>query len=140
MSLDDRTLRLARRRVLIADDDDAVRALCTEALRRAGYGVETAADGRDALAKLELHDYHALLLDLSMPYVHGATLLSILGQTRPEMLRRVLVITGASEAAIDPMIGIVGAVLRKPLSVETLIHAVDQAGPSDPFDQTVRVS
>ena len=140
MSSQDNTQRLERRRVLIADDDPDVRVLCTTALSRAGYEVEAAADGRDALLKVEHNTYHAVLLDLSMPYVHGATLLSILGQTKPEMLRRVLVITGATEAAIDPIIGVVGAVLRKPLSVDTLIQVVDQTGIGDHFDETVRVA
>jgi CheY-like chemotaxis protein len=138
MSSQDNTQRLARRHVLIADDDPDVRALCTTALTRAGYQVEVAADGRDALTMLDHNDYHAVLLDLSMPFVHGATLLSILGQTKPEMLRRVLVITGASDAAIDPMIGVVGAILRKPLTIEALTRVVDQTGIGDPFDETAR--
>jgi DNA-binding NtrC family response regulator len=140
MSSDDTTAKLARRRVLIADDDEDVRSLCTTALSRAGYDVEAAADGRDALAKVEHNDYHAVLLDLSMPYVHGATLLSILGQTKPEMLRRVLVITGATDATVDPMIGVVGAILRKPLSIETVTRVVDQTGISNPYDQTARAA
>src|SRR5207237_123725 len=87
----DETMRLMKRRVLVAEDDDCVRTLCVTALRREGYHVESAVDGRAALSRLDLNDYHAVVLDLNMPYLHGATLLSILTQTKPAMLRRVVV-------------------------------------------------
>src|SRR6266852_1881409 len=51
--------------------------------RREGYVVDCASDGREALASIEANDYHAILLDLGMPYVHGSTLLSIVQQTKP---------------------------------------------------------
>lgn len=122
------TQRLDKRRVLVADDDAGVRALCVAALQKEGYEVETATDGREALVSIETSNYHAILLDLGMPYVHGSTLLSILSQTKPEMLRRVVVMTGAHEGAVNPFIGIVGAILRKPIEIGQLTRIVDQAG------------
>jgi DNA-binding NtrC family response regulator len=139
VSSDDETLRLTKRRVLVADDDDCVRTLCVTTLRREGYHVDSASNGREALAKIDLNDYHAVLLDLGMPYVHGATLLSIITQTKPQTLRRVLVMTGAPDAAVDPLIGVVGAILRKPLTIETLTNVVDQVGTVT-ADDTRRVT
>ncbi len=136
---DDSTLGRARRRVLIADDDDCVRILCTITLRREGYVVDCASDGREALASIEANDYHAILLDLGMPYVHGSTLLSIVQQTKPEMIRRVLVMTGAHEGAIEPLVGIVGAIIRKPIEIDMLARIVDQAGLGI-TDDTMRVA
>ena len=138
--MDDETMRLAKRRVLIADDDEHVRALCVSALMRNGYEVEAASNGREALGKIDTHDYHAVLLDLGMPYVHGATLLSIIGQTKPSMLRRVLVMTGAPDGAVDPLIGVVGAILRKPLTIDDVMRVVDQTGLHPELDATVRAS
>jgi DNA-binding NtrC family response regulator len=134
----DETLKLARRKVLVADDDENVRALCATALLRAGYEVEAATNGREALGKLDVYDYHAVLLDLGMPFVHGSTLLSIIGQTKPALLRRVLVMTGAPDGAVDPLIGVVGAILRKPLTLESVTRVVDQAGLNPELDATVR--
>ncbi len=134
---EENTARLVKRRVLVADDDPHIRTLCVTALRREGYLVDSATDGREALTRIEASDYHAVLLDLGMPYVHGATLLSIIGQTKPEMLRRVLVMTGAPDGAVDPLIGVAGAILRKPVEIDLLTRAVDQAGNA--FDETMRV-
>jgi DNA-binding NtrC family response regulator len=111
-------------RVLIAEDDDSVRELCSAALSREGYLVETAADGREALAKLEHGDYVAVLLDLSMPFVHGSTVVSMVERRRPDLLRRLIVITGMHEAALDPFFGRVGAVMRKPLTLDQLRSVV----------------
>lgn len=135
---DEVTSRLVKRRVLVADDDPHVRTLCVTALRREGYLVDSVVDGREALNRIEATNYHAVLLDLGMPYVHGSTLLSIISQTKPEMLRRVLVMTGAPDGAVDPLIGVAGAILRKPVEIDLLTRAVDQAGNT--FDDTMRTA
>ena len=69
--------------VLVVDDDSAITRLCKLVLERAGFRVETASDGRDALDRIDANRYAAILLDLQMPFMHGATLLSLLGRTRP---------------------------------------------------------
>lgn len=117
--------------VLCADDDPNVRALCVAALRRAGYEVDEAADGREARQKLEQKEYAAVLLDLAMPYLHGVTLLSIVEKEKPDIMRRIIVVTGVSDAAITDVQSRVGAVLRKPLSVDTIVHAVVECCSED---------
>jgi CheY-like chemotaxis protein len=120
--------------VLCADDDEAVRVLCASTLGRAGYSVDTATNGREALEKIDQNDYAAVLLDLGMPYIHGTTVISVIAKTKPALLRRTAVITGAPDAAIDPLYGTVGAVLRKPLSLDSLAtivrHCVDSDAPA----------
>jgi CheY-like chemotaxis protein len=112
------------RAVLVVDDDPAITRLCRLVLERAGYHVETASDGRDALDLLEANDYAAVLLDLQMPYMHGATLLALLGRDKPEVLKKVVVMTGLPEAALADIHGVVASVLRKPMSDGDLIHCV----------------
>ncbi len=109
--------------VLCADDDPNVRALCAAALRRAGYAVDEAVDGREAREKLEQKQYSAVLLDLSMPYLHGTTLLSMLHREKPDVMRRVIVVTGVPDAAIAE-IQHVASVLRKPLAIDVVVRAV----------------
>ena len=58
-------------RVLIADDELAVRTSISRALELKGYRVETAADGREALVRLTDQGFDALVLDLMMPGVDG---------------------------------------------------------------------
>src|SRR2546423_15123393 len=77
-------------RILVADDDESVRALCVSALMRSGYAIDAATNGREALEQIENNDYDAILLDLTLPYVHGSTVAPLLGQKKPEMLQRLL--------------------------------------------------
>jgi DNA-binding response OmpR family regulator len=58
-------------RVLVVDDDEAVRSALTHALRRDGYDVSTAADGATALAWLLRLRYDAVVLDILMPEPNG---------------------------------------------------------------------
>jgi DNA-binding response OmpR family regulator len=59
------------RRVLVVDDDDDIRLLLEELLRGAGYGVETANDGRAALRAFHANPADLVVLDLSMPELDG---------------------------------------------------------------------
>src|SRR5436305_6980981 len=97
--------------VLVVEYDAAIPRLCRLALERAGYRVETASDGRDALDLIEANEYAAVLLDLQMPYMHGATLLALLGRDKPEVLKKVVVMTGLPEAALADVRGVVASVL-----------------------------
>jgi DNA-binding response OmpR family regulator len=112
-------------RILCADDDDSVRELCAVALSKAGFATDKATNGREALEKLQDNDYGAILLDLAMPSVHGATILNVLQRERPELLRRIIVVTGMPDAVVDGVRYPVAAVLRKPVSVEALVTEVN---------------
>jgi DNA-binding response OmpR family regulator len=65
MHMDDRA------RVLVADDDDDIRALLRELLERAGYEVEEASDGRAALRLLLENPPDLVILDVTMPEMDG---------------------------------------------------------------------
>jgi DNA-binding response OmpR family regulator len=129
LSLSDVFSSLARAggapRILCADDDPDVRRLCTIALAKAGFAVETATNGREALEKLQDDDYAVILLDLAMPSVHGATILNVLQRERPEILRRVIVVTGMPDAVVDGVRVPVAAVVRKPVTIDALVAEVN---------------
>jgi two-component system chemotaxis response regulator CheY len=112
-------------KVLCADDDDNVRELCSMALSKAGFAPDTASNGREALEKLQDNEYAAILLDLAMPSVHGATILAVLHRERPELLRRIILVTGMSDAVVDGVRYPVAAVLRKPVSIDALVAEVN---------------
>ncbi|HET9794100.1 MAG TPA: response regulator transcription factor [Thermoanaerobaculia bacterium] len=59
------------KRVLVVDDDPAIRKVVREALSREGFEVETAADGREAIEKAEAAPFDLVITDLSMPNVDG---------------------------------------------------------------------
>ena len=62
--------------ILIAEDDDFLRSLATSKLQKAGFTVETAANGQIALDLLKAKMPQLLLLDLMMPTVDGFQVLT----------------------------------------------------------------
>jgi two-component system response regulator MprA len=58
-------------RVLVVDDEPAVRSALGRALRLEAYDVELAADGREALDRLAAGPHDAVVLDVAMPHVDG---------------------------------------------------------------------
>jgi DNA-binding response OmpR family regulator len=113
-----------RSRVLCLDDDASVLALCRAALTRAGFAVDTATDGWAGLKEINERPYDAVLLDLMMPSLHGRTVLSLIQQSHPEVLSKVILMTGASDNAISDLYGKVGGIIRKPLKIDSLVDFV----------------
>jgi len=112
-------------RILCADDDPNVLDLCCAALARAGFATDRATNGRDVLEKLEDNKYAAILLDLAMPSIHGATILSVLQREHPELLHRIIVVTGMPDAVVNGVRVPVAAVLRKPVTIDALVAQVN---------------
>jgi CheY-like chemotaxis protein len=113
--------------VLIVDDDPDIRDAMGECLRYEGYDVHSAADGRDALDRLEYGLRPAvILLDLKMPVLNGFDVLEAL-KSRPEWKSIPVVIVSANRGyEAEDLSGAV-SILRKPVNVDRLLAAVEQA-------------
>jgi CheY-like chemotaxis protein len=87
--------------ILLAEDDDAVRAIARETLERAGYRVLAAADGSQALALAGSHDgpIDLLLTDVIMPGMNGRELAATLTRRRPGL--RVLYASGYTDNMLE---------------------------------------
>jgi len=59
------------KRILVVDDDEAIRMLLLTILRRRGMVMDTARNGAEALEKLGQCRYAVMLLDLMMPVMSG---------------------------------------------------------------------
>jgi two-component system, cell cycle sensor histidine kinase and response regulator CckA len=86
--------------VLLVEDEDAVRALGREVLRRHGYVVLEARHGVDALRVAERHPdaIHLMITDLVMPHMGGRDLVERLATVRPKM--KVLFMSGYTDHAV----------------------------------------
>lgn len=62
-------------RILIIDDDLFIRELYTEILKKEGYEVEAAVDGKEGMAKIQTGQYSLILLDMNMPNLSGLDVL-----------------------------------------------------------------
>jgi len=63
-------------RILLVDDEPTQRLIMARLLKRAGYEVETAGNGREALAKVEAGDFQLMITDWEMPEMDGIALCS----------------------------------------------------------------
>lgn len=115
---------MAPKRILVADDDPSILRLVAEILKRANYEVDTAASGREALAKIEKTRYDVVMLDLMMPGVSGFDVLARLPVRRPQP-RFVVIMSAAPPDIIANAVSLnVFAALRKPFALGEIITTV----------------
>ena len=116
-------------RVLVVDDEVAIRRAVATFLRRIGHEVDTAATGAEALDRLAHQRYAALLLDLRLPDMPGDAVYGELARRDPAQARRVIFMTGdvRSDAA-EAFIRATGRPLvPKPFELDDLAFAVASA-------------
>lgn len=120
------------KRILIVDDDDAIRALLTTILRRRGFAPDVASNGAEAIEKLEARHYSLAILDLMMPRMSGYDVLDRLTAMIPAHRPLVLVLTaGLVIRRLD--MSFVIATIQKPFDVDlildTVVGCLDAANP-----------
>ncbi|HEY0143020.1 MAG TPA: response regulator [Thermoanaerobaculia bacterium] len=113
-----------RARVLIADDDDAIRALVVRLLRRAGFETVEAADGQYAIEQLAEGSFDALVLDLMMPRVDGFGVINHLIEARPAMMEKTVVMTAFPRSAARERLHHLCQIVTKPFEIEELLTVV----------------
>jgi two-component system, chemotaxis family, chemotaxis protein CheY len=114
-------------RILVVDDNDALRENLAEALQIEGYPVEVAADGPTALSLLaEDPPPGIVLLDLMLPGMSGSDVLSRIRADARLRDVKVVLTTGASAAAARAVPA--DAVLMKPFGVTDLLRALRKVG------------
>jgi CheY-like chemotaxis protein len=105
-------------RILLADDDEAIRQLITTIMRRERLHIDAAADGAEAIELLQEHEYAVILVDLMMPRVDGFGVIDYIRQNPRRFKPIVLVITAYADQKfkqVDP--AVVSGVIRKPFEV-----------------------
>jgi CheY-like chemotaxis protein len=115
-------------RILVIDDEPSIVHGLAQLLRREGYRVATAANGRHALAQLQVQPYDVILSDLHMPELDGQAFYALLRQQYPALCPRVIFFTGAaSEATHRAFLAQCGQPwLRKPFSFAMLRRVLAQ--------------
>ena len=82
------------RTILVIDDEPSVVRALSGLLRREGYVVGTASNGRHALAQLQVQPYDVILCDLRMPELDGPAFYDLLTRQYPTLRQRVIFLTG----------------------------------------------
>jgi CheY-like chemotaxis protein len=113
-------------RVLIVDDDSAIRKLLAVLCGRLGFNCDSASDGVEALQKIEDESFDLMLLDLMMPRLNG---FQVIDRLRHRTERpRIVVVTAqgqkqTAELESEPM---VEAVITKPFEMDVLCEVLSK--------------
>jgi DNA-binding NtrC family response regulator len=116
--------------ILVVDDDEPTRHLLSTVLRHAGYEVEVARDGQEAVEIYNQRPTDVIVTDLLMPEKDGLEMIMELHRSHPEL--RIIAMTGGGR--VDPVLllslaQLFGAwrVLPKPFSLDEFLQAVIEA-------------
>ena len=116
-------------RILIAEDDEAMRELVVRALDEDGHQLTATSDGVQALDALQRHDggFDLLLADVKMPVMDGIALALAAGRDRPDM--PIMLMTGYADQRerAHGLDALVHDVIAKPFSLEQIKSAVREA-------------
>jgi DNA-binding NtrC family response regulator len=114
-------------RILIADDEATLRKLLGDELSRAGYAVETADNGADALSRVREFFFHVVLLDIVMPKTNGIEVLRAIKKER--IGSEVIVLTGNAtlENCVECMKNGAFEYVRKPYELSELCIQIERA-------------
>lgn len=126
------------RRILVIDDDLAIRVLLQAVLKRMKFEVELAEDGAVGLEKLKSGgSYDLILLDLMMPRVNGYEFIEQIGREYPEERPHIIVFTAAGKRGVEkiPADAVCNTIL-KPFDLEKFIDMIGDClrGPHNARD------
>jgi DNA-binding response OmpR family regulator len=112
------------------DDEPAIRALVAKIVDRAGFPVDSARDGAEAIEKLDAREYAVVVVDLMMPNIDGFGLIEYL-KTRRNERPAVIVISAGDPGAFRQLDGaMVHSIVRKPFDIDVLGDLITAAARS----------
>ena len=140
---------MSEARVLIIEDNDALRVVLFTVLRHQPLGVDTALSAEEAIQKVQTCDYALILLDMDLPDEESVRFLHRFHQLKPEATTFILAVRNPRfDQILEP--GIVNAVVNKPLEIDTLVDVVRECAlvvpppenplPCGPPESDVRTS
>jgi CheY-like chemotaxis protein len=116
------------RRILVIDDDLAIRVLLQAVLKRMKFEVALAEDGAAGLEALQRDaPYDLILLDLMMPRLNGYEFIDQISRRHPENRPHIVVFTAAGKRGVDkiPAQAVCNSIL-KPFDLDTFIDIISE--------------
>jgi CheY-like chemotaxis protein len=114
------------RRILVIDDDLAIRVLLQAVLKRMNFGVELAEDGAAGLERLQSDSsFDLILLDLMMPRLNGYEFIERVTIAYPEARPHIIVFTAAGKRGVEkiPVDAVCNSIL-KPFDLEKFVEMI----------------
>ncbi|MDP6353712.1 MAG: response regulator [Planctomycetota bacterium] len=117
-------------RILLVDDEKAVKWAVQEALKDVGYDVETANSGEEGRMKAQEERFDLIVSDLRMPGISGIEMLKDLKKDQPELRAIICSAYGSMESVVEAMRLGVNDFMVKPFKIAVLMKAItDILGP-----------
>jgi len=113
-----------RARILVIDDDDSIRTLLALILEDEGFSVDTAQNGKEAVAKSNAEFYNLAVVDFRLPDVEGTKLLLMLRETKPRMMKIMLTGYPTAQNAAEAAKNGADAFMVKPAEPPALIGKI----------------
>jgi DNA-binding NtrC family response regulator len=111
-------------RVLVVDDERAIRDLLADAVRNVGYEVLSAPNGQEALSLMGEEDIHIAIVDIKMPGMNGIDLLRKIPDISPETVVIMITAYASVETAVDALRYGAFDYILKPLIYEDVIAKI----------------
>lgn len=128
-------------RVLVVEDDDAIRTLLVAALRREPFEVDAANDGDQALRMTQSREYAVIVLDLMMPRINGFDFLEAFRKATPDARSVIFIVTAFDDSMVGKFApGQVHAIIRKPFDVPQLVTMVREVAMASPVRESEQAS
>jgi len=113
-------------RILLIDDDESIRKTISKALEKAGYKVDTAENGTQALEKTRARFYNLALIDIRLPDMEGTKLLTMIKDTTPRMVKIILTGYPALQNAIEAVNKRADGYITKPINLAKLRKVIKE--------------
>lgn len=117
-------------RILVADDEESMRWVLSKALKRKGFNVDLANDGRQALAMIQENSYDLAILDIKMPGISGLDLLDRVRELKSDLLVVIMTAEASMKNAVEAMKRGAYDYITKPFDldvIDAIIEKVERA-------------
>ncbi len=117
------SIRVENATILVVDDDDGIRSLLKQELTEAGYNVEEAINGKEAISKIRTHRPDLIILDVMMPEMNGFDVAAILKNDPQTMEIPIIILSVVQDKSRGFRIG-VDRYLTKPIDTGLLFSEI----------------
>jgi DNA-binding NtrC family response regulator len=117
----------SKQRLLVVDDDAAMRALLASLFQQKGYPVEEAASADEALERAREAEFDAVLSDIKMPGKNGIEMVGELRRIRPETPVVLMTAFGSIDSAVEAMRAGAFDYITKPFEPDAVLLTVERA-------------
>jgi two-component system chemotaxis response regulator CheY len=116
------------KKILVVDDSESIRMLVSTILETAGFEVDRAIDGADALAQLEGQNFSLIITDLNMPRMDGISLVKEVRVTQHHNRVPIIMLTTESQATFKEQARAAGATgwIVKPFAADKLLTVINK--------------